>query len=146
MFKAAAIALSLFMSLSASATCTLTSNTTNTIQEARRSAGWDGWSFSRYDEICEKLRAAGAQLRIRGDATVLNGTNIAWTLIEVADINSVLTSGISTTDTRTNKGVGSQDEAYKLLVESIETAANALNIDLSIRELNKARTQFRKVK
>lgn len=146
MFKATALVLSLLVSFSANAACKLISNTTSIIQEARRTAGWDGWRFSRYDEICEKLRKANAQLVIRGDATVLNGVNIAWAIVEIADINPLLTSGTSSSNTRTNKMVGSQDEANKLLIESIEDAANGLSIDNGIRDLQQARATFRKVK
>lgn len=146
MFKGSIVALALFASFSASAGCTLTSNTTSTIRQARTATNWDGWSFSRYDEICAKLKHANAQLNIRGDATVLNGVNIAWASVEITDMDARLSSGLSSLNTRTNQMVGSQDHAYKLLIESIEDAANALNIDQGIKDLKDARAAFRKVK
>ena len=146
MLKATTLLLSLLVSVSANATCVLTDVTGSVIQDARHSAGWDGWSFSRYDEVCGKLRKANAILRILGDAKVLDGVNIAWASVEITDRNPMLTSGTTRYDTRMNRNVGSQVEANKLLVESIEEAANTLDIDGGIKDLQRARAIFHKVK
>lgn len=126
---------------SASACTVYFSTASDVVRKVVRTS--DGWAFDDYDAICEKLREAGVELAISGDATVLGGRSIGWAAVSLKDrklnIQSLAFGGSST---RTND-YASMDKAEVLLFEAINQAINSVDFDKALAALRRDRAQIR---
>jgi hypothetical protein len=131
------------MSAASAQACDIPYHTTSTaVTTALKSA--NGFHFSNRDAICEKLKAAHAELLIKGDATVLTDRSIAWADVSLKDKDlPISTQNFTGSATRTSADAGVEVAEF-LLAAAIDTAIEQMNVDQALRALEDARMQIKR--
>lgn len=98
-----------------------------------------GFGFKKYEVACNKLKKANAKLMMVGMATVLNNVSVAWATVRVADkITEVSANDHVGIATQVNTHA-SQDKANEMMIEAVNIAADTIDFDSAIKDLDKAR-------
>ena len=97
------------------------------------------------DAICAKLKQAGAQLVINGDASIVNGLSYAWASISVADLKNKYIHPIGYEHGATWVAASTdRTMLQEKFTEMLSLAMSGMNIDNNINLLNEARRSFKK--
>lgn len=131
-------------SFEAKAECNIDAYSTDSINRVFYEYG--GWSVDRgltvdkFNEICEKLRAAKAGIEISGMAMVLEGYSVSWAEIRVKDLKTSIGNLEYGSKAVQLSNVATQSMANDNMVLAINKALqNWLGVDLAIENLEKER-------
>lgn len=101
--------------------------------------------FQAYDDVCNKLKRANAQLAISGYATTFPNSTVAWASVSLQDSKLPIV---------TNEGAGqyiatinhpSRERTGELLHQSILKAIDLIYWDLALKSLDASRKAVRAV-
>lgn len=133
-----ALVLAATTAVSAHAECSLTSQRQPEVSKLLNEAG--GWSFKKYDMVCDKLRRANAAVVVLSGSAVLDNRSIGWATVMLKDRDSsVMTSDFSSSTTKTHS-YASQNKADALMLEALNDALDDWRVlDQAVDKLHEAR-------
>lgn len=86
--------------------------------------------YQNFEQLCQKLNAAGADLHIDGAPSVISGKSVAWARVSLVDKKTNFVSNDFSGSSTRYYEIGGTQEAEKILFLAIMKSLEAMDIDI----------------